>query len=181
MVPETPERSLPHAHSGEHDLVNGPLQKNLWRKASVLLSRRAYSRGELRLKLLKYGDGPAVDMVLDRLVKLKLLNDVDYAYNFAFYRTGRDGWGPEKIRSALLRRRVHPADIAAALNRMRDEIDEDFGLEDYVDRYCGKRGLPRNPAGVRKLVQHLQRRGFHGGSIQKTLERMLPAEILKRL
>jgi len=154
--------------------MQGSLQNRLRKKAFALLSRRAYSRGEIRRKLLEIADVQTVEIVVERLEKLKLLNDMDYAYNFALSRIGREGWGPEKLKNALIRRLVPASDISTALNRIRDEIGEDFGLADYLNKYCGKKGLPEDIKSRRNLIMHLKRRGYHPDSIQKALKHMLP-------
>jgi len=128
----------------------------------------------MRQKLLKIAGESDVEKILDCFVQLKLLNDAEYAYNFAFCRVGRQGWGPVKIRSALVRRRVDPDDIDAALDRIRKEIGENYGLAEYLNRYCGKRGIPEDPKSLRNLVSHLRRRGFHSDSIHSVLKEMQP-------
>jgi len=162
-----------------HVSVTESLEKKLLKKAASLLARRAYSRGDLCQKLLKIADPPVVDGVLKRLDQLKLLNDVDYAYNFAFYRVHREGWGPGKIRKFLIQHRVHPADIAIALEKVRDEIGEDYGLPDYLIRYFGKRGEPHDSKSTRLLIEHLLRRGHPRCSILKILSRTLPTETMR--
>jgi len=159
--------------------VNEELHKKLHNKAVILISRRAYSRGEMRLKLLKSADRSTVEVVLDRLEQLKLLNDVDYAYNFALYRTGREGWGPGKIQNALIRRHVHPSCISKALDRVLNEIGEDYGLLDYLDRYCAKRALPNDPKGIHNLINHLLRRGYRRSRILEALNKILPSKTMK--
>jgi len=156
------------------DFMNASLQNKLRKKAFALLSRRAYSRGEIHRKLMQIADERMVESVLDRLEQLKLLNDMDYAYNFALSRIGREGWGPEKLRNALIRRQVAVSDISTALDRIRDEVGDDYGLADYLNKYCGKRGLPEDLKSIRNLMKHLRRRGYHPDSIHNALKHMLP-------
>ncbi len=158
--------------------MSGVSEPLLRKKATRLLARRAYSRAEMRLKLLNFADSAKVEAVLERLDDLKLLNDAEYAYNFAFYRVTRQGWGPEKIIHSLRRHKVQESDINNALVRLRVEIGEDYGLSDYLRRYSAKRDLPNDPKGVRNLVKHLLRRGFRHSSILDALKRVLPADIV---
>jgi SOS response regulatory protein OraA/RecX len=155
------------------------LEKKLRNKANSLLSRRAYSREDLRRKLLNIADTHAVEAVLEQLEQLELLNDADYAYNFAFYKVHRNGWGPGKIRKVLTRHGVQPADIEQALVKIRDEFGEDYGLSDYLIRYWGKRGEPRDSKSVHLLIEHLLRRGHMRSSILRNLKRMLPSETMQ--
>lgn len=159
--------------------MNEKLERKLLNKAAGLIARRAFSRGEMRLKLLKFAESPVVEAVMDTLEQLKLLNDADYAYNFAFYRVSREGWGPAKIRDALMRRHVQPSDITNALDKIHDALGDDFGLSDYLTRYFVKREIPKDPKSTRRLIQHLVRRGYRHGSILKALNRMLPSETMK--
>ena len=150
------------------------LQNRLRKKAFALLSRRSYSRGEIRRKLRDIADETEVEAVLVHLVQLKLLNDTDYAYNFALSRIGREGWGPEKLRNALIRRHVPVSDISTALDRIRNEVGDDYGLVEYLNKYYGKKGLPEDLESKQKLITHLRRRGYHPDSIDKILKHMLP-------
>ncbi len=153
----------------------------LLNKAGALLARRSYSRGELRDKLAKVVPESPLDPVLDRLEQLNLLNDADYAYNFAFCRIQQEGWSPAKVQSSLLRRQVDPTTVENALKRVRDELGDKPALANYVRKYCGKKGLPPDLAGVRKLILHLRRRGFDDESIFGTLREMIPAAVLQQL
>src|SRR5687768_10744837 len=112
------------------------VSKKLMSRAGNLLGRRSYSRGELARKLLKLADPPEVETVLDRLEELDLLNDSKYAYNFAFYRLRECGWGPLRVRHALLNRQVAADLVESALNRVFQEHGEGPMLEGYLDRYC---------------------------------------------
>ncbi|MBN2317796.1 MAG: regulatory protein RecX [Acidobacteria bacterium] len=159
--------------------MDSELEKKLQKKAVALLSRRAYSRGEIRQKLLKIADEPMVEIVLDRLEQLKLLNDLDYAYNFAFYRIGREGWGPEKIRRALYNRQVSDSNIATALDQIRSLVGDHYALADYLKKYFGKKGMPEDLNSARNLVSHLRRRGYHRNSIISVLKNMLPSELMR--
>jgi SOS response regulatory protein OraA/RecX len=166
---------------GQKNMVRSDLQKKLQKKAGALLARRAYSRGEIRKKLLRMADKPDVDIILDHLEELKLLNDLDYAYNFALYRVGREGWGPEKIRSALYRRHISTSDVSSALERIRSLVGDDFALAEYLKRVFAKRGAPDKRNDVRNLVTHLLRRGYNRKSIVEVLKKSLPADIVRDL
>jgi SOS response regulatory protein OraA/RecX len=150
------------------------IQKRLLKKGFSLLSRRAYSRGDIRTKLLKFAEEKVVETVIKRLEQLKLLNDDDYAYNFSLSRIGREGWGPEKIKDALIRRQVPASAISVALDRIRAEVGNDYGLEVYLNKYCGKKGLPEDATSIRNLIAHLRRRGYHSDHIYGALKHILP-------
>jgi regulatory protein len=159
--------------------MDAELQKTLMKKAGLLLARRAYSRGELRMKLAKMAGDSEIESALDRLEQLNLLNDADYAYNFAVYRIRQEGWGPAKVRDSLLRRHLSQAIVESALERIRDELGEELALTDCIKKRCGKQALPANPKDVQKLISYLRRRGFDDDSIFRALKRMLPAAAIQ--
>lgn len=156
-------------------------QKMLLRKAGALLARRAFSRGELRDKLSSAAEGSVVDAVLDRLEQLNLLNDADYAYNFAFYRIRQQGWGPAKVRDSLLRRQVAPAIAESAIKRACEEADPLAALADYARKYFGKNYAAPDWKKARRLIAHLRQRGFEEDIIMRALKRVIPAALWKRL
>ena len=159
--------------------MDAALQKILLKKAGDLLSHRAYSRGELGSKLGKVAEECQVEAALDRLEELNLLNDAEYAYNFALYRIKREGWGPDKVRYSLTRRQIANKTIQTVLEKIRSELGEEFALVEYLQKYCRKQGLPNDPKGVRKLVAHLRRRGFDEDIIFRALERVIPATVMQ--
>jgi SOS response regulatory protein OraA/RecX len=165
---------------------NTPLMK----RAAALIARRAHSRGELRRKLAaaqKNDDtcnAGEIEAVLDRLEHLNLLNDAEYAYNFALYRIKDSGWGEEKVREALFDRNVAKAAADRALERVRAEIAPD-GVEDalmeYVKNYCRKHGTPPTLKDAQKLARRLAGRGFDEGRIIGALQRIVSPEIFRCL
>jgi regulatory protein len=161
--------------------VKSELHKKLQKKAVALLARRAYSRWEICEKLLGMAEKSIVDIVLDRLEQLELLNDRDYAYNFALYRVGREGWGPEKIRRALSMRHVSAPDISNALEQIRLLVGDDYALREYLKKYLAKKGMPENKSGVRNLITHLIRRGYNRNSIVSVLKQTLAKGMIREL
>jgi SOS response regulatory protein OraA/RecX len=161
--------------------MDAEIDRMLLRKAGALLARRAYSRFELHKKLSAFAGEHPLESVLDRLEQLKLLNDADYAYNFAFRRIRQQGWSPEKVRRALLQHHVEQTSIEIALQKVRNEFDDASIIREYAKRHCGKKGLPADMKGVRKLIAHLRNRGFDEETILGALGEFIPAEILRRL
>ena len=160
--------------------MDAAVQKMLMKKAGDLLSHRAYSRGEMGEKLGKVAGEHQVEDALDRLEQLNLLNDAEYAYNFALYRIKRDGWGPDKVHHSLARRHIAKKTIQHVLEKIRSELGEEFALVEYLQKHCRKQGLPNDPKGVQKLVAHLRRRGFDESVILRALEPVIPATVMQR-
>ncbi len=154
--------------------------KALLKRAAASLARRSYSRGELRIRLLKTAGKNEVESVLDRLEQLNLLNDAEYAYNFALYRIGRQNWSRAKVCDALRRRHVKSETIDGALQRIHYELGAETVSVEYMQKYCGKHWPLRNPAHIQKLVMHLRRRGFADDTIESALKKVLPKPLFQR-
>ncbi len=157
------------------------IQKTLLKKAGAFLARRAHSRGELKQKLAKLASEPELESALDRLEQLNLLNDTEYAYNFALCRMRQDGWSRAKIYEALIRRQLPETVIHMALDRASGELDEDSVIMQYVKSRFGRKQLPETPDALRKLAMHLRRRGFDEEKISGVLKRLFPAELTRHL
>jgi SOS response regulatory protein OraA/RecX len=161
--------------------MDAEIQKKILKKAGLFLARRAHSRGELKQKLMKLAPEPEVESALDRLEQLNLLNDTEYAYNFALCRMKQDGWGWVKIHESLLRRQIPESAVQSAIERAWSELDEESALSEYLKRRFLKKRLPEDPKVLRKLVVHLRGRGFDEGNISRVLKRMFSAELMQHL
>ena len=159
------------------NLMDGDIHKMLMKKAGAFLARRPHSRADLKERLAAFGDQDQVESVLQLLERLNLLNDAEYAYNFAFCRMKQDAWGGLRIRQSLILRHVAPDLIETALSRVLAEIGERGSLEEYLKRQNQKRGLPTDRKGIQRLVLHLRRRGFNDELIYSALRRVIqPAD-----
>jgi SOS response regulatory protein OraA/RecX len=154
--------------------------KLLMKKAGALLARRAYSRGELRGRLSKLAEELSVEPVLDRLEQQNLLNDADYAYNFALCRMRQEGWGPAKVQGALLRRQVDQATIERALQLVQNELGSGAILTTCLNEYCARKGMPADLKSLRRLFFHLGQRGFAEDEIIYVLRRTVPDALWHR-
>jgi regulatory protein len=154
--------------------MNENIHKMLMQKAGNFLARRAYSRGELQDKLLEFAEREQVAIALDRLENLNLLNDADYAYNFALCRIERQGWGPAKVLNSLLKRHVHQTDIDSAMARIESEGTTESSLDFSVKQYCRKKGRPSSLKDIRKMIAHLHRHGFEEEDIFRVLKEAVP-------
>jgi SOS response regulatory protein OraA/RecX len=165
----------------ENQIMDGGIHKLLMKKAGALLARRAYSRMELQIKLSAFADNAQVESVLQQLERLKLLNDLDYAYNFALRRIRQLGWSPTKVQNTLLAHHVGTTVIERALEQVRNESGgEESVIREYVLKRYGKSGLPADSKGVRKLIVHLRQRGFEDENIFGALRGEIPDAALQR-
>ena len=167
--------------------TNGHESSPLMKRAAAFIARRAHSRGELLRKLIGGHENDEafnaeIETVLDRLEHLNLLNDAEYAYNFALNKIKDSGWGEEKVREALYDRAVAKAVVVRALDRVREEIAPegmDDALMEYVKDYCRKHGTPSTVKEARKLAVRLAGRGFDEDRTAGALQRVIPPEIFR--
>jgi SOS response regulatory protein OraA/RecX len=161
-------------------VIEGEPAKKLLQKAGRLLARRAYSRGDLEMKLRRQADEDVTQAVLARLQELNLLNDEQYAYNFAHCRMRQDGWGPVKVLYALLRHGVASHVAESAIERVRVEAGDGTLLLQYLEGFCARHGMPQDRRTIQKLVSRLRRRGFQEEVIYEVLRQKIPAAAWQR-
>jgi SOS response regulatory protein OraA/RecX len=161
--------------------MDAGIHKLLLKKAGAFLARRAYSRMDLQKKLAVFADDRQVESALQHLERLNLLNDSDYAYNFALRRIRQQGWSPAKVQNALLGHHIGHATIERAVEQVCNESGgEESVILEYVQKRYGKRGLSADVKGVRKLIMHLRQRGFDEESIFGALRGKIPDAALQR-
>jgi regulatory protein len=167
-----------HYHGPKEDMGiqhdNPPIKK-----AAALLSKRAYSRGELRKKLAPITQDDLLEKTLDQLEQENLLNDAEYAYNLALHRMHQCGWGPAKVKEELLRRDIDPDVSQQAIKRGLSEADTETFLSACIEKRYKKLGSKNDPKEIKKLVLYLARRGFDENQILCALKRILPPDVFR--
>lgn len=128
--------------------------------AVSLLAQRAYATGELEQKLRRLGFRPVtIDMVLYKLTSNELVDDADFARQWAASRV-HHRLGPGRIAQELRRKGISREDTEEALNA----LDPETHLQSAAA--LAKRALAHRKEGEdpRKLLQRtmamLARRGY---------------------
>ena len=150
-------------------------EKTTYDRALTLLGFRARSVAELRRALIRKGEpGAQVDEVIARLVDQRVLNDADFARQFA--RSKVTGGGASRLRILQeLGRKGVARDVA---ERAVAELLEDEGLDPAasVHRVAEKkwRLLAQLDPGTRRrrLYAFLARRGFNPDEIRSALDKL---------
>jgi regulatory protein len=132
-------------------------------RALQLLTRRDFSRAELRARLAADAGSPEeLDTVLDTLQAERLLSDRRYASQRVIARAGRYGNG--RLRQELKHQGVAEEDIVAALPEGGDESARCRAVwAKKFDR------LPQSVEERAKQMRFLQYRGFSGDSIRRLM------------
>jgi len=142
------------------------------RAALRAIARRAHARVDLRRRLLqKQHPAAAVDPALDRLSAAGLLNDAQFAVDYAAAKARR-GRGPARLVRDLqaqgVERRV--AEEAVRTSLAAEGVDPAEAVRALAEKRAKQ--LAGLPPAVRKrrLVAFLVRRGFNGGEIREVVE-----------
>ncbi|MCK4594373.1 regulatory protein RecX [bacterium] len=123
-----------------------------------LLSRRDHSERELEKKLGRRFEPETIAAVLENLRVQDLVNDRRFAKSFARQLLAKGPCGEGLIRRKLAGRGVAPAIIDQTLDELNIN-EEELGRLAAQLKLPSLIGLDRETA-VRRLLSHLERRGF---------------------
>ncbi len=134
------------------------------------MSRRDFSRADLRGRLLRAADAPAgeagaeIDQVLDEVQALGLLSEDRFVHEFVRVRAAR--FGPMRLRHDLLRRGIDEERIDAALKtHVPDEYSSAHAL--WLKRF---KSAPSDPRERARQSRFLAARGFSHEVIRRVLQ-----------
>ena len=116
------------------------------------------------------GDRGAAQQMLESLVADRFVDDARYAAAFAREKSSLTGWGPNKIRYALMLKGISKADVAAALEETDPEASS-AKLEKLVE--AKKRSLEGDPYIKFKLIKYALSRGYEYDVVAPVVERVL--------
>lgn len=134
-------------------------------KALELLSRRPYSRRELKDKLLRKGtDELSADDCVLWLSECGFLDDSEYASAVVRHYSAK-GYGPGRIKSELIRRGIERELADDALSELPENTEK-------IDAFIARRlNDPKDRESVRKISAALFRRGYSWEEIRAALRR----------
>ena len=142
------------------------------RAALRAVARRAHARFDLRRRLLqRQHPAAAVDRALDRLSAAGLLNDAQFAADYAAQKARR-GRGPARLVRDLQAQGVERrlAEEAVRTSLAQEGVDPAAAVRAVAEKRAQQlAGLPPLVK-KRRLVAFLIRRGFNGGEIREVVE-----------
>lgn len=149
-------------------------------KALAALSRRALTAGELRQKLQRAGFEPAdIEAEIERLGRVRLLDDRAVAYNLARRSADQGRHGPARVRATLRARGVAPDLVDEAVGEAFAAGAADEALERAFRKLTRGTGVPQARPDRDRLVRRLLRSGFPAARVLALLERAgVPADEL---
>ena len=138
-----------------------------------LCSKQERCRGEIRIKLQKYGLNESdIERVLSELEKEKFIDEARYARTFASDKLRLNRWGSIKIRHMLYQKQITSEIIDEALGKLDEEEYESI-LRQELDK---KKKTYRSGSTweIRhKLFEFARQRGFEPEFINRVLNRIL--------
>lgn len=146
-------------------------EKKVFDALSAQCAKREYCTADIRRKALERleWDAAAAEAVVGALAGEGYVDDRRYAAAFAREKSALTGWGPIKIRTALLARGI-PRDIAA---EALGEIDPDRAaakLEKVLEAKW--RTLRDDPQGRLKLIRFALSRGYDYDPLRPLIDRL---------
>ena len=142
------------------------------RAALRAVARRAHARFDLRRRLLqRQHPAAAVDRALDRLSAAGLLDDAQFAADYAAQKARR-GRGPARLVRDLQAQGVERrlAEDAVRTSLAREGVDPAAAVRALAEKRAKQLGGLPPVVKKRRLVAFLIRRGFDGGEIREVVE-----------
>lgn len=131
--------------------------------AMRMLSLRAHSEYELKIKLKQKFSEDAVVFAIDKLRNLKLLDDESFAFNYAEELCRRKGFAPKRIVLELKNRGIDAATAEKAVNSL--DIDREIGIIKVIEKYrLTKDSTPKERD---RVIRRLLNMGYSFSDISK--------------
>lgn len=158
------------AESLRQELARG----NAYRAAVRILTKRAKSGGELRLKLREYKyEQEAIEWTIERLTELGILNDEEYARMVVRSQLSRKPAGRRFLQGKLREKGIDQATSDRVLDELLDDRDtmaDARKIAEQAARSISDRYEPEVRA--RRISGRLARRGFDFDVIRRILEEL---------
>ena len=151
--------------------------RDAYESALLLLTGRPHSAEELRRKLRRKGfDGPEIAAVIERLEANGLVDDREFASQFAWSRlTGERPASARGVKHELLKRGVAGDVAAEAIEELvaEERIDEGAGLDATARKKLALMGSLEPQVLRRRLFGYLARKGYDLDDINKVIDRLV--------
>lgn len=146
-------------------------------KLQALCVKREYCRYDIAQKaqiLLKDEPNPEEKLqeLVDSLVEDGFVSDLRYSSAYAREKASISGWGPLKIRTALLSKRIERSVIDEALGEVDDERAQEKLRKVLQNKW---RSLSEDPQGKLKLIRFALSRGYDYDSVRPVVEDIVSA------
>jgi regulatory protein len=142
-------------------------------RALDLLALRARSAAELRQKLIRKGEPAlAVEEAIERLKAQRLLDDAEFARQFARLKVVGAGASRRRVASELARKGVDRHVVDAAIDDLaeREGIDLSSAVHKVAEKKWKSLSRLDGATATRRLYGFLARRGFNPDEIRSAMQ-----------
>lgn len=143
------------------------IQKALGR-ALNLISYRQRTESELRRRLSEKSAPDVVEAVVERLKERGLIDDANYAREWADSRTRRSPRSSRMIVRELVSKGIAPSLAESSV----EDLDDDATAREAASRFAARLVDADYEQFHRRLWGHLQRRGYGAGVSRRTISRL---------
>jgi len=144
-------------------------EERIHASALRIISIRPHSVFELRRKLITKGaDTAAADRVIERLLRVDLINDNRFARDYIEYAFVRKSWGMRKVRAGLMGRGIDRAIVEDILGSPEAIRMEKEGARAFVDKQT--RNGDTSQEHMKKIAGKLVSRGFGWDLVSRVIE-----------
>jgi regulatory protein len=167
----------------DEDLFNYLIKENqkyfLRKKGLDLLARRAHSSFELKIKLMqrKY-ERELIDELINELLSKNILNDKDFALQYAIERITIRKIGKQKLRAELIKKGIHQDIISEVIDSL--DMAEDFENALLLARKKMKSLQNRKTEkkkSVQKIISYLLTKGYEYETAKIVVKRLDISEL----
>ena len=147
-------------------------RKRTMDRAVRLLAAKPRSISELRERLLEklWTDDTIVDAVIEKLKEYEYLDDVQYARDLAASKLRQKPQGRRSLQQNLSQKKLDKETLDAAIDAAFEKLPESDLIDTAIERRVRLRGQPTTRDEIKKLYDHLLRRGFSYGLIREKLD-----------
>lgn len=146
-------------------------ENKLFERALNYLSHALHTKKQVQDKLASYTDKEAViSDILQRLEKLNLLNDQQYAKSYTRTAMNVQNKGPQKIKQELKQKGVSETDIRSGLAEYDDQTLADNLTQLANKKYQTYNRRYSNAKSLQKTRQFLYQKGYLSETIEFALE-----------
>jgi regulatory protein len=157
------------------DGVTSEERKACMERAGRLLATRARSERELRDRLSAAAfEAATVDATIERLRELRLVDDHDFARQWAEERSARKGIGPVKLKAELVSKGVEAGVVDEVLGGL--DLDEEAAATGVAASLVRKVARKPLQAQAASLWQMLRRKGYSSEACEAAVKAVMPPE-----
>ena len=148
-----------------NNILNNVQEHRIKEKALNIISYRPRTKKELKDKMKDKFNEDSIDSVIDRMEESGLLNDEEYAKNYAYHLYQNKGYAVKRIKYELMHKGIDSEIISNVLEN--EDFEEELNLEKIIEKK-NMRNI-QDDKEKRRVLSYLQRLGYSWDKINSVL------------